>query len=167
MCTIYPFLAFKVPVAAFVRRWLTVDAEDTHKKCGETRSGSGNGEALRDSFSVSGVGVNGNDRDNDCGSDHDNGRNKDQNNQHDIDNGNDQRNDHHSDHDNGHERGSSGGNAAPCKYEEGEEEAVALDIALPEKGLDPAKPFYLVLHGLNGGSAEVSTRAAHGAARFI
>ncbi|CAN0448962.1 unnamed protein product, partial [Scytosiphon promiscuus] len=35
-----------------------------------------------------------------------------------------------------------------------DKEAVALDIALPEKGLDPAKPFYLVLHGLTGGSAE-------------
>lgn len=36
-----------------------------------------------------------------------------------------------------------------------DKEAVALDIALPEKGLDPAKPFYLVLHGLTGGSGEV------------
>lgn len=34
-------------------------------------------------------------------------------------------------------------------------EAVALDVALPRAGLDPAKPFYIVLHGLNGGSAEV------------
>lgn len=34
-------------------------------------------------------------------------------------------------------------------------EAVALDLALPEAGLDPKKPFYIVLHGLNGGSAEV------------
>ena len=34
-------------------------------------------------------------------------------------------------------------------------EAVALDIALPKGGLDPAKPFYIVLHGLNGGSSEV------------
>lgn len=39
-----------------------------------------------------------------------------------------------------------------------DKEAVALDIALPEKGLDPAKPFYLVLHGLTGGSAEVCVR---------
>lgn len=38
------------------------------------------------------------------------------------------------------------------------EEAVALDLALPESGIDPAKMFYLVLHGLNGGSAEVSNR---------
>lgn len=34
-------------------------------------------------------------------------------------------------------------------------EAVALDVALPKTGLDPTKPFYIVLHGLNGGSAEV------------
>lgn len=36
-------------------------------------------------------------------------------------------------------------------------EAVALDVALPKTGLDPAKPFYIVLHGLNGGSSEVLT----------
>lgn len=35
-------------------------------------------------------------------------------------------------------------------------EAVALDVVLPTSGLDPAKPFYLVLHGLSGGSDEVS-----------
>lgn len=33
-------------------------------------------------------------------------------------------------------------------------EAVALDIAFPEKGHDPNKPTFLVLHGLNGGSTE-------------
>ncbi|KAG5191434.1 Alpha/Beta hydrolase protein, partial [Tribonema minus] len=32
--------------------------------------------------------------------------------------------------------------------------ALALDIAVPEAGHDPAKPFYIVLHGLNGSSAE-------------
>lgn len=37
----------------------------------------------------------------------------------------------------------------------GEQEAIALDLALPDGGLDPTKPFYLILHGLNGGSAEV------------
>lgn len=37
-------------------------------------------------------------------------------------------------------------------------EAVALDIALPSDGLDKTKPFYLVLHGLSGGSDRVSVR---------
>lgn len=35
-------------------------------------------------------------------------------------------------------------------------EAVGLDVVLPTSGLEPAKPFYLVLHGLSGGSDEVS-----------
>ncbi|CAM9955468.1 unnamed protein product, partial [Choristocarpus tenellus] len=33
-------------------------------------------------------------------------------------------------------------------------EAVALDYSLPNGGLDVSRPFYLVLHGLNGGSKE-------------
>lgn len=33
-------------------------------------------------------------------------------------------------------------------------ERVALDIALPERGLDPSRPLALITHGLNGGSAE-------------
>eukprot|EP00953_Heterococcus_sp_UTEX-ZZ885_P004886 3114-Heterococcus_DN1.PRE.6 len=33
-------------------------------------------------------------------------------------------------------------------------EAVALDFAVPEEGHDPTKPLYIVLHGLNGGSAQ-------------
>jgi hypothetical protein len=33
-------------------------------------------------------------------------------------------------------------------------EFVALDIAFPESGHDPDQPLYLILHGLNGGSAE-------------
>ena len=35
-----------------------------------------------------------------------------------------------------------------------EEEVLALDVALPDGGHDPAKPLFVVLHGLNGGSAE-------------
>lgn len=35
-----------------------------------------------------------------------------------------------------------------------DDEFVALDIAFPESGHDTAKPLYLVLHGLNGGSQE-------------
>lgn len=42
----------------------------------------------------------------------------------------------------------------PAPYGE-EDEAIALDIALPKSGLCPGKPFYLVLHGLSGGSNEV------------
>lgn len=51
----------------------------------------------------------------------------------------------------------AGGGASSAEGHEDvdDKEAVALDIALPEKGLDPAKPFYVVLHGLTGGSAEV------------
>mmetsp|Transcript_17008 Transcript_17008/g.38835 ORF Transcript_17008/g.38835 Transcript_17008/m.38835 type:complete len:538 (-) Transcript_17008:47-1660(-) len=33
-------------------------------------------------------------------------------------------------------------------------EAVALDIVFPESGYQPDKPFFLVMHGLNGGSTE-------------
>ncbi|KAL3936585.1 MAG: hypothetical protein SGBAC_008126 [Bacillariaceae sp.] len=33
-------------------------------------------------------------------------------------------------------------------------EYVALDISFPETGFDSSKPIYMVLHGLNGGSAE-------------
>jgi predicted alpha/beta-fold hydrolase len=40
------------------------------------------------------------------------------------------------------------------KTEEEEEEFVAIDIALPEGGLKPGKQFYVVLHGLSGGSRE-------------
>lgn len=36
-------------------------------------------------------------------------------------------------------------------------EAVALDLVLPEEGLDSSKPFYVILHGLNGGSGEART----------
>lgn len=49
------------------------------------------------------------------------------------------------------ERVSAGGDAGL----KGEEEAIALDLALPDEGLDRTKPFYVVLHGLNGGSDEV------------
>lgn len=33
-------------------------------------------------------------------------------------------------------------------------EYVALDVSFPETGFDSSKPIYMVLHGLNGGSAE-------------
>ena len=33
-------------------------------------------------------------------------------------------------------------------------EVIALDILFPETGHDPTKPIYMVLHGINGGSAE-------------
>lgn len=48
-----------------------------------------------------------------------------------------------------------GGGGERVDVDADDKEAVALDIALPEKGLNPAKPFYLVLHGLTGGSGEV------------
>lgn len=48
----------------------------------------------------------------------------------------------------------------PAPYGE-EDEAIALDIALPKSGLSPGKPFYLVLHGLSGGSNEVRRRCEY------
>lgn len=47
-----------------------------------------------------------------------------------------------------------GGDALPRHVNE----AVALDYVLPPSGLDPDKPFYLLLHGLSGGSDEVPFR---------
>ena len=44
---------------------------------------------------------------------------------------------------------------APPRTAARDEEVLALDVALPEGGKhDPSKPIFLVLHGLNGGSAE-------------
>jgi len=37
---------------------------------------------------------------------------------------------------------------------ENDQEAVAVDIVFPKGGYQPEKPFFLVLHGLNGGSTE-------------
>lgn len=108
MSTIYPFLAFHLPSVGYIRRWLTVDADDTLKKGGNHIFSRGKG-VVADNFQNGFSYPDGGDDDSD---------------------------------------GNIGGAvAAP--------EAIALDVALPEAGLDPKKPFYIVLHGLNGGSAEV------------
>eukprot|EP00903_Cladosiphon_okamuranus_P014215 g13207.t1 len=130
LATLYPFLAFRLPHVSYARRWLTVDADDTRKNGG---GGGGGGSSRLETSERNGR----------------NGRNGG----------------------GSHESSDSLDGVTDCGAsstadcgggEEGErgkadaddKEAVALDIALPEKGLDPAKPFYLVLHGLTGGSAE-------------
>lgn len=110
MATMYPFLAFHIPVVEYTRRWLTVPADDT-KKTGGNHDFSGDKDVVDDTFDGSTL---------------------------------------------------SGDKDDLPPDAEGKDdvfgvshEAVALDVALPKAGLDPAKPFYIVLHGLNGGSAEV------------
>ena len=128
LATLYPFLAFRLPQVSYARRWLTVDADDTRRKGG----GGGGADSSRLETHNSG-GRNG-------GGSHESSDS--------LDGFTDCGVSSTSDGGGGEENERPGADAD-------EREAVALDIALPQKGLDPAKPFYLVLHGLTGGSAEV------------
>lgn len=120
LATLYPFLAFRLPVVRYVRRWLAVDADDTRKTGGNPGfvGTDGNGRKSHgnhDSFnSLDGF--------TDCWAS---------------------------------STADSGETDESVSSDADDREAVALDIALPETGLDPANPFYLVLHGLTGGSGEV------------
>lgn len=113
MATIYPFLAFSLPSIEYVRRWLTVDADNTKQKRA-SRGLSGDKDVSDETFDGSPYAkINGDAADD--------------------------------------ENGDTGGS---CD----DKEAVAMDVALPDTGLDPSKPFYIVLHGLNGGSTDVCMR---------
>lgn len=136
LATLYPFLAFRslafhVPVVKYARRWLSVDADDTRKNSTKAQKvGGGNG-------SNGGIGVNHDSSDSldgftSCG-------------------GTPSAAGALPAAANGHGTGGDGKGLDDSD----DKEAVALDIALPDAGLDPNKPFYLVLHGLTGGSAEV------------
>lgn len=132
MLTLYPFLAFglldfTLPVVNYTRRWLTVDADDTRKTGGNAtgKSKSRDGGGSNSYLSSSSDSLDGF---TDCGGTTANA---------------------------GGAPSAEGSGHNDGDMSADDTEAVALDIALPEKGLDPAKPFYLVLHGLTGGSAEV------------
>lgn len=126
LATLYPFLAFRLPRVRYARRWLTVDAGDSRKR--QHTGGGSRAEATDDSGRNGGGSHESSDSLDgftDCGVS------------------------------STAEGGEEGEGVEGADVKADDREAVALDIALPEKGLDPAKPFYLVLHGLTGGSAEV------------
>lgn len=133
MATIYPFIAFKLPRVEYDRRWLSVNTK--HLRGAEIPKVN----PFRDSDTVS-------------------KNRRVASNVVDVKlredtNGNANRAQEIIQPENGSAKGKA---ADDCRSSV--EEAVALDLALPESGMDPAKPFYLVLHGLNGGSSEVSYR---------
>ncbi|CAM9385673.1 unnamed protein product [Pylaiella littoralis] len=140
MATLYPFLAFRLPVVRYARRWLSVDADSTYKNGGNTRKGGGG---------------NGNGHGKDNGKDNGSNRQGNSSDSSSLDGSTDCGGSSSAAVDasaasDGSGRGEGGG----AGMDADDREAVALDIALPEKGLDPAKPFYIVLHGLTGGSSE-------------
>ncbi|CAM9152607.1 unnamed protein product [Ectocarpus sp. 12 AP-2014] len=135
LATLYPFLAFRsiafhVPVVKYARRWLSVDADDTRLTGTKAQKvGCGDG-------SNGGIGANHDSSDSldgftTCG-------------------GTPSATGAVPSAADGHGTGGDGKGLDAGD----DKEAVALDIALPDTGLDPSKPFYLVLHGLTGGSAE-------------
>ena len=106
--TLLPYLAFHLPTPTFIRRWLSVDADEPPRR-----------KVRHESVHI----LNG-------AADFDDRKN-----------------------------GNIGDRKIPCGDKvDCHSEAIALDLALPEAGLDSSKPFYVMLHGLNGGSAEVCPR---------
>lgn len=141
MATIYPFLAFKLPKVHYVRRWLSVSGVHTRGAGILRKDGNSVDEGDDSSYPAHNIdkertGHNGNVNGKPNGDGNGNGSRE-------------------GTIDGRAKPGAGGGSGGEHICYESVEEAVALDLALPEAGTDQAKPFYLVLHGLNGGSAEV------------
>ena len=138
LATLYPFLAFRLPRVRYARRWLTVDAGDSRKR--QHTGGGSRAEATDDNGRNGGGSHESSDSLDgftDCGVS------------------------------STAEGGEEGEGVEGADVKADDREAVALDIALPEEGLDSAKPFYLVLHGLTGGSAEVRMYCLRARARVF
>lgn len=132
MATIFPFLAFKLPQVEYARRWVAVNTKHTR--------GAGTPDHNPTFKPLDPVSN---------GADTSSGENETvRKDGQDALNGNKST---------AHDESSSDAAARSSGESmfDNLEEAVALDLALPETGMDSSKPFYLVLHGLNGGSAEV------------
>lgn len=122
----FPYLAFRLPEVKFLRRWLVVETKHT-PTFGPVSETQKEGSFEEDWTGVGTEADRWGNRDGSLGR----GRSSD-----------------------AYPRPSCPG-LAPSEGQALEQEAIALDLALPEDGMDPMKPFYLVLHGLNGGSSEV------------